>query len=96
MRNVGIQQINIYMSDLGFILLIVLVALFVAWFANFLLSLIRGEHSRDTGRVWWDLMDLDFLEGVFKNITGSRVRLIFVLIGFVALLVFLLKVVIGD
>jgi hypothetical protein len=44
------------MSDLGFLLLFVAIALAVAWLVNSLVAILSGEHPRDTQGVWLDIV----------------------------------------
>lgn len=48
------------MSAIAWLLMFAVAAFLVAWLANAIVSLLRGEHPRDTGRLW-----LDTFLGVF-------------------------------
>ena len=61
------------MSDMGFLLLFALVALGVAWLANALVSIMSGEHPRDTGRTWLNIMYGE-LRGLFDGLSLIRLR----------------------
>ena len=57
------------MSDLGFLLLFVAIALAVAWLVNGLVAILSGEHPRDTKDVWLDIVlgELRGLSSVFRS-----------------------------
>jgi hypothetical protein len=57
------------MSDLGFPLLFVAIALAIAWLVNSLVALLSGEHPRNTQGVWLDIVlgELRGLSSVFRS-----------------------------
>ena len=61
------------MSDLGFLLLFAVIALGAAWLVNSLVMLLSGEHPRDTGRVWFDMV-LGGLRGLGEVLPFIRPR----------------------
>ena len=84
------------MSDLGLLLLFGVIALIAAWFVNFLVGLLRGEHSGDTGRVWWDILlrmfslgELGVLGRILNYINALWARRILTAVGIIALVIFL-------
>ncbi len=44
------------MSDIWFIILLSVGMLVAAWVVNAFVAMLSGEHPRDTGRVWLDMM----------------------------------------
>jgi hypothetical protein len=48
------------MFEIGLILLFAVISLGAAWLVNRLIALLSGDHPRDTGRVWLDIMLGDF------------------------------------
>lgn len=91
------------MSELGMLLLFGVVALVAAWFVNFLVGLIRGEHPGDTGSVWWDILlrmfalgELGVLGRVLNYINASWARRILAVIGFIALAIAIVQAFVGD
>jgi multidrug transporter EmrE-like cation transporter len=91
------------MSDLGMLLLFGGMALVAAWFVNFLVGLLRGEHPGDTGRVWLDILlrmfaigEFGVLGRVLNYINASWARRILAGVGFIAIIVFLFRACHGD
>ena len=76
------------MSDLGFLLLFVAIALGVAWFVNSLVAVLSGEHPRDTQGVWLDMMlgELRGLSSVFRSTRRPWLR--WTIVAFVGIAVF--------
>ena len=86
------------MSDFSLLLIWGGVALIGAWFVNFLMGLLRGERSGDTGRVWWDILlrmfaigELGVLGHVLNYINASWARRIITVVGFTALVMYLFQ-----
>jgi hypothetical protein len=91
------------MSDLGILLLFGGVALVAAWFVNFLVGLLRGEHPGDTCSVWCDILlrmfalgELGVLGRVLNYINASWARRILAIVGFIALVIFVIEVFRGE
>jgi hypothetical protein len=91
------------MSDLGMLLLFGGVALVAAWFVNFLVGLLRGEHPGDTRSVWWDILlrmfalgELGVLGRALNYINASWARRILAVVGFIALVFLLFQAFCGE
>jgi len=91
------------MSDFGLLLLFGGIALIGAWFVNFMVGLLSGEHPRDTERVWWDILlrmfalgELGVLGRILNYINASWARRILAVVGFIALVVFIVQAFYGD
>lgn len=91
------------MTDIGFILLYVLIAFLVAWFVNLLVGLLRGEHPGDTGRVWWEVLlrmfaigELGLLGRILNYGSGSWIRSILMAVGGVVLFIFIFQICRGE
>ena len=79
------------------------VALVAAWFVNFLVGLLRGEHPGDTRSVWWDILlrmfaleELGVLGRALNYINATWARRILAVVGFVALMVFIFQACRGE
>ena len=91
------------MSDLGMLLLFGGVALVAAWFVNFLVGLLRGEHPGDTRSVWWDIFlrmfalgELGVLGRALNYINASWARRILAVVGFIGLVIFIFQAFYGE
>ncbi len=88
------------MSDFGLFFLFCAVALVFAWLVNFLVGILRGEHPKDTGRVWLDILlgmsTHGFFLGVLNYLNASWARRILIAAGIITILIFLFQACLAD
>jgi hypothetical protein len=73
------------MTWLGMVILVCLVTLCAAWLVNCMVSILSGDHPRDTGRVWLGILfgELKELGEVLSSIRPRWLRfLVAIAVGF--------------
>lgn len=85
------------MTTFGMLLMFAIATCLVAWVTNGLVSLLSGEHSRDTGRLWIDaflrvfaVIEFGWIGRVLNHIgLHGLMKKLALFVGLLGLLVFL-------